>query len=115
MKKNQVEKTGQKLQFRFALIGQYVRLSAVKKLTDFGTADTIPYLIDALGSFDLKVADAALKSLHSLKKLIPLSRSQNEVILALCSWLTEGRAQLASFNEKQQAQDQFVLIEISKN
>ncbi len=42
-------------------------MSAVKKLTDFGTPDTIPYLIKALGSFDLKVADAALKSLHSLK------------------------------------------------
>ena len=67
MKKTLVEKTGNKLQFRFPLFGQYVRLSAVKKLTNFGTADTIPYLVDALGSFDLKLADAALKFLLSLK------------------------------------------------
>ena len=53
--------------------------------------------------------------LEALKKQVPLSRSQSEAILALRSWLTEGRAQSASFNEKQQAQEQFVQIEISKN
>ena len=74
-----------KLLFRFPFIGQHIRLFAVKKLTNFGTAESIPFLVEALESFNLKVADAALKSLHSLKKQIPFSRSQNEAILALRS------------------------------
>ena len=83
MKKTQVEKTGQKLQFRFPLIGQYVRLSAVKKLTDFGTADTISYLVEALKSFDSKVVEASLKTLCSLKN--------KDAIDTLCQGIITGK------------------------
>lgn len=50
--------------------------------------------------------------LRALAKLIPLSRSQAELIELLREWLTEGRAQSASFKEAQQASRRFVPIEI---
>jgi SpoVK/Ycf46/Vps4 family AAA+-type ATPase len=50
--------------------------------------------------------------LSALMKQVPLSRSQSEAINGLRSWLTEGRAQSASFKEKQQAQQQFVQIQL---
>jgi AAA+ superfamily predicted ATPase len=50
--------------------------------------------------------------LLALKKQVPLSHSQSEAIAALRTWLTEGRAQSASFKEKQQAEEQFVQIQI---
>ena len=50
--------------------------------------------------------------LRALAKLVPLSRSQHEVIELLREWLTEGRAQSASFKESQQASRRFVPIEI---
>ena len=53
--------------------------------------------------------------LEALKKQVPLSRSQYEVITALRLWLTEGRAQSASFSEKQHAQAQFVQIQLGSN
>jgi len=60
---------------------------------------------------DFSTADV----LEALKRQVPLSSSQSEAITALRSWLTEGRAQSASFNEKQQAQSQFVQIQIGSN
>ena len=53
--------------------------------------------------------------LRSLAKLVPMSRSQREVIEVLREWLTEGRAQSASFKEAQQASRRFVPIEIQPN
>ncbi len=53
--------------------------------------------------------------LESLKRQVPLSSSQNEAITALRSWLTEGRAQSASFLEKKEAEEQFVQIQIGIN
>ncbi len=50
--------------------------------------------------------------MQALKRLVPLSRSQREVILQLRSWLVEGRAQSASYRESRQATDRFVPIEI---
>lgn len=52
--------------------------------------------------------------LAALNKQVPLSRSQSEAINALRTWLTEGRAQSASFKEKQQAQQQFVQIQLGE-
>ena len=49
---------------------------------------------------------------RSLARTIPMSRSQREVIEILREWLTEGRAQSASFKEAQQASRRFVPIEI---
>ena len=41
-----------------------------------------------------------------------MSQSQREAIGTLRQWLAEGRAQSASFHEAQQAQEQFVQIQI---
>jgi SpoVK/Ycf46/Vps4 family AAA+-type ATPase len=53
-----------------------------------------------------------LDILEAIKRQVPMSRSQFEVVSALRSYLAEGRAQSASFREKQQAQQQFVNIQI---
>lgn len=48
----------------------------------------------------------------ALKRQVPLSRSQRETIEALRNWLREGRAQSASFQEVQGAEQQFVPIQL---
>lgn len=50
--------------------------------------------------------------LHAAQKLVPMCHSQREVIGALWHWLTDGRAQSASFTEAAQAQKTFVPIEL---
>lgn len=50
--------------------------------------------------------------LHALAKQVPMSQSQREAVAGLRQWLQEGRAQSASFTEAQQAQEQFVQIEL---
>jgi len=51
-----------------------------------------------------------LDLLSALKKLVPMSRSQREIIEDLRQWLVEGRAQSASFKEADEAKDHFVPI-----
>jgi AAA+ superfamily predicted ATPase len=51
--------------------------------------------------------------LEALARQVPLSVSQREPIGALREWLREGRAQSASFTESQEAEDQFVRLEIA--
>jgi AAA+ superfamily predicted ATPase len=51
--------------------------------------------------------------LNALARQVPLSVSQREVITFLREWLREGRAQSASFTEAQDAEDQFVRLEIA--
>jgi hypothetical protein len=41
-----------------------------------------------------------------------MSQSQREAVGALRKWLSEGRAQSASFREVKQAEQQFVQIEL---
>lgn len=53
--------------------------------------------------------------LNAVARQVPMSSSQREAISALRQWLAEGRAQSASFREKQQAQQQFVQIQIDPN
>ena len=48
----------------------------------------------------------------ALKRQVPLSRSQREIVEALRNWLKEGRAQSASFREKHEAEQQFVKLEL---
>ena len=48
----------------------------------------------------------------ALKRQVPLSVSQREIIGALRNWLREGRAQSASFQEVRQAEEQFVRLQI---
>ncbi len=50
----------------------------------------------------------------AVKRQVPLSVSQREVISGLRNWLREGRAQSASFQETQEAERQFVPLEIHK-
>jgi AAA+ superfamily predicted ATPase len=47
----------------------------------------------------------------ALKRQVPISVSQREIIGALRRWLREGRAQSASFREIKQAEEQFVQLE----
>jgi AAA+ superfamily predicted ATPase len=48
----------------------------------------------------------------ALKRQVPLSISQKEIIEALRNWLQEGRAQSASFQEIKEAQKQFVPLQL---
>jgi hypothetical protein len=48
----------------------------------------------------------------ALKRQVPLSVSQCETIEALRNWLREGRAQSGSFQELQEAEQQFVPLQI---
>jgi len=50
--------------------------------------------------------------LQALRRQVPLSVSQRETIGALRSWLQEGRAQSASFEEVREAERQFVPLQI---
>jgi len=48
----------------------------------------------------------------ALRRQVPLSVSQREVIAGLRNWLREGRAQSASFEENKEAEAQFVRLQI---
>lgn len=48
----------------------------------------------------------------AISRQVPLSVSQRETIGALRQWLREGRAQSASFDEAQEAEQQFVPLDI---
>jgi AAA+ superfamily predicted ATPase len=50
--------------------------------------------------------------LRALARQVPMSQSQREAVGALRKWLSEGRAQSASFREVKQAEQQFVQIEL---
>ena len=50
--------------------------------------------------------------LGALERQVPLSVSSREAINALRAWLQEGRAQSASFEEAEEAEDQFVRLEL---
>jgi SpoVK/Ycf46/Vps4 family AAA+-type ATPase len=49
---------------------------------------------------------------NALKRQVPLSVSQREVVQGLRDWLREGRAQSASFQETQEAEQQFVPLQL---
>lgn len=48
----------------------------------------------------------------ALQRQVPLSVSQRETVQALRDWLREGRAQSASFQEVQEAEQQFVPLQL---
>jgi len=48
----------------------------------------------------------------ALGRLVPLSISQRETVEELRNWLREGRAQSASFQEAQEAEKQFVRLQL---
>jgi SpoVK/Ycf46/Vps4 family AAA+-type ATPase len=48
----------------------------------------------------------------ALARQVPLSVSQREVVQALRDWLREGRAQSASFQETQEAEERFVPLQL---
>ena len=50
--------------------------------------------------------------LEAIKRQVPLSVSQREVVQMLRDWLREGRAQSASFSETREAERQFVPLQI---
>ncbi len=52
--------------------------------------------------------------LTAIQRQVPLSVSQRETIGALRQWLSEGRAQSASFGETRDAERQFVPLEIKR-
>ncbi|MBM3836036.1 MAG: AAA family ATPase [Verrucomicrobia bacterium] len=51
----------------------------------------------------------------ALKRQVPLSVSQREIVGALRNWLREGRAQSASFREIKDAEEQFVRLQMGSN
>jgi ATP-dependent 26S proteasome regulatory subunit len=51
----------------------------------------------------------------ALKRQVPLSVSQREIVGILRNWLREGRAQSASFQEVRQAEEQFVRLQIDSD
>ncbi len=50
--------------------------------------------------------------INSLERQVPLSVAQRETISDLRSWLKEGRAQSASFEEIREAESQFVPLQL---
>jgi hypothetical protein len=48
----------------------------------------------------------------ALERQVPLSVSQRETVQALRDWLREGRARSASFQETQEAEEQFVPLQL---
>lgn len=57
--------------------------------------------------------DVATKDVEqALHSLVPLSRSQREQVEHLRSWLTEGRAQSASFSRRLEAERSFVPLDL---
>jgi AAA+ superfamily predicted ATPase len=48
----------------------------------------------------------------ALKRQVPLSVSQREIVQALRDWLREGRAQSASFQETREAEQRFVPLQL---
>ena len=50
--------------------------------------------------------------LEAIRRQVPLSVAQREVVQALRDWLSEGRAQSASFREVREAEQQFVPLQI---
>lgn len=52
-------------------------------------------------------------TLASLRRLVPLCRSQREQIEALRQWLRDGRAQSASYPETRLAEEHFVKLQIN--
>jgi len=69
-------------------------------------------IIDAmyLGFNDQRREFTTRDILFALHKQVPLSISQRETIEGLRDWLREGRAQSASFEETEEAENQFVKI-----
>ena len=63
----EIKKAFNGLFFRFPVIGHHIRMNAIKKLSAIGSDISIPYLIEALNSFDLKVKEFAMNSLLHLK------------------------------------------------
>ncbi|MDD5369013.1 MAG: AAA family ATPase [Anaerolineaceae bacterium] len=53
--------------------------------------------------------------LSALGRQVPLSVSQRETVSSLRNWLTEGRAQSASFQETREAEQQFVPLQIKRS
>jgi SpoVK/Ycf46/Vps4 family AAA+-type ATPase len=49
---------------------------------------------------------------NALKRQVPLSVSQREIVQALRDWLREGRAQSASFQETREAEQRFVPLQL---
>ena len=102
-----------------------VHLRKRKRLTeDFGTtvlarasegyvgAEIEQAIIDAMYvGFNQKREFTTDDILAALKRQVPLSISQKETIEALRSWLREGRAQSASFEEIGQAEQGFVPLQ----
>jgi AAA+ superfamily predicted ATPase len=70
-------------------------------------------IIDAMYvGFNAKREFTAEDISAALKRQVPLSVSQRETIEALRNWLREGRAQSGSFQELQEAEQQFVPLQI---
>ena len=69
-------------------------------------------IIDAMyiGYNDNRREFTTLDILAALRRQVPLSISQRETIEGLRNWLREGRAQSASFQEFEEAENQFVTL-----
>lgn len=71
-------------------------------------------IIDAMYiGFDAKREFKTADVLNALRKQVPLSKSQREIVESLRNWLREGRAQSASFQELRDAEKQFVQFDIA--
>jgi len=94
--------------------GQFDLMRLAKLSDGYVGAELEQSVIDAMynafsQSRDINTADVEA----SITRMVPLSRSQREVIQSLRSWLRDGRAQSASFGEAAAAEQAQVRLELA--
>lgn len=83
MHKKELEQLEKNLKSKIPLLGKYTRMSAIKKLVVVETPEVVPYLVNAVLSFDAAVAEVAADALKNLKN--------HHSIDALCKLWLETR------------------------
>jgi AAA+ superfamily predicted ATPase len=96
-------------------VPQDYELDSLSKISEgYVGAEIEQAIIDAMYQGFNEGRDFISKDIEAaIRKQVPLSKSQREVIDSLRNWIREGRAQSASFKEAKEAGDNFVPYQIS--
>jgi len=101
------------LRKRKRLPADFDRALLASKCEGYVGAEIEQAIIDAMYvGFDAGREFTTDDVLATLARQVPLSVSQREVVGGLRSWLREGRAQSASFRETEEAESQFVALDL---
>jgi len=98
---------------RQRLTSDYDLDSLAKQAEGYVGAEIEQAIVDAMYvGFDADREFTTEDICNSLRRQVPLSVSQRETIGDLRSWLKEGRAQSASFQEIREAESKFVPLQL---